>query len=64
MHQYILAQSNNDQRVCGIRLYVARDNRRAHTAYQRVGLLPNSGAVRLKLCASCWRLCAYDERRN
>ena len=38
MHQYILAQSSEDQRVCGIRLYVARDKQRAHTAYQRVGL--------------------------
>ncbi len=38
MHQYILTQARADQRVCGIRLYVARDNQRARTAYQRVGL--------------------------
>ncbi len=41
MHQYILAQSSEDQRVCGIRLYVARDNQQAHRAYRRVGLLPS-----------------------
>jgi hypothetical protein len=27
--------------VCGIRLYVERENRRAQTVYQRVGLAPS-----------------------
>ncbi|MDH4082848.1 MAG: GNAT family N-acetyltransferase [Nitrospira sp.] len=39
MHRHILDKAGKDQRVCGIRLYVARDNHQAHAAYQRVGLV-------------------------
>lgn len=41
MHGYILAMANADPRVCGMRLYVERENRRAQTVYQRVGLSPS-----------------------
>lgn len=42
MHRYIIDQTKNDPRICGLRLYVARDNHRAHAVYQRVGLVPSS----------------------
>lgn len=38
MYNHILAKAKADPRVCGIRLYVERENRRAQTVYQRVGL--------------------------
>jgi GNAT superfamily N-acetyltransferase len=41
MHRHITDEAKNDPRICGIRLYVARDNHRAHTAYRRVGLVPS-----------------------
>jgi len=41
MHDHIVAKAKADPRVCGIRLYVERDNRTAQTVYQRVGLLPS-----------------------
>lgn len=41
MHAYILVKAKADPRVCGIRLYVERDNRGAQTVYQRVGLRPS-----------------------
>ena len=41
MHDHILVKAKADPRVCGIRLYVERENRRAQTVYQRVGLAPS-----------------------
>jgi GNAT superfamily N-acetyltransferase len=41
MHDHILLRAKADPRVCGIRLYVERENRRAQTVYQRVGLSPS-----------------------
>ncbi|MDF0652669.1 MAG: GNAT family N-acetyltransferase [Nitrospira sp. LK265] len=41
MHDHILVRARADPRVCGIRLYVERENRRAQTVYQRVGLAPS-----------------------
>jgi len=41
MYNHILAKAKADPRVCGIRLYVERENRRAQTTYQRVGLTPS-----------------------
>ncbi|HXH86786.1 N-acetyltransferase family protein [Petrachloros mirabilis] len=45
MHDTIIAQAKADPKVCGIRLYVERDNRTAQTVYQRVGLVPSAYAV-------------------
>jgi len=45
MHEAIVAKAKADSRVCGIRLYVERDNRRAQTVYQRVGLAPSPYTV-------------------
>lgn len=41
MYNHILAEAKTDPSVCGIRLYVERENRRAQTVYQRVGLTPS-----------------------
>lgn len=41
MHDHINMQAKADPRVCGIRLYVERENHRAQTVYQRVGLTPS-----------------------
>ena len=41
MHAHILVKAKADPCVCGLRLYVERDNRRAQTVYQRVGLRPS-----------------------
>ena len=41
MYDHILVKAKADPRVCGIRLYVERENRRAQTVYQRVGLTPS-----------------------
>lgn len=45
MHDHIVAQAKADPKVCGIRLYVERDNRTAQTVYQRVGLAPSAYTV-------------------
>lgn len=45
MHQHVLDKAKADTRVCGIRLYVERDNRAAQAVYQRVGLAPSAYAV-------------------
>ncbi len=42
MHRHITDEAKNDPRICGIRLYVARENERARAAYRRVGLLPSA----------------------
>jgi ribosomal protein S18 acetylase RimI-like enzyme len=41
MYDHILVRARAEPRVCGIRLYVERDNLRAQTVYQRVGLTPS-----------------------
>lgn len=41
MYRYVTDEAKNDPRICGIRLYVARSNHRAHAAYRRVGLIPS-----------------------
>lgn len=41
MHDTIVAIGKADNKMCGIRLYVARDNRVAQTVYRRVGLAPS-----------------------
>jgi GNAT superfamily N-acetyltransferase len=38
MHDTVVAIGKADNKMCGIRLYVARDNRAAQTVYRRVGL--------------------------
>jgi ribosomal protein S18 acetylase RimI-like enzyme len=45
MHNHIVAQAKADPQVCGIRLYVERENRTAQTVYRRVGLAPSAYAV-------------------
>jgi GNAT superfamily N-acetyltransferase len=45
MHDHIVTKAKADPRVCGIRLYVERDNHTAQTVYQRVGLTPSVYAV-------------------
>jgi ribosomal protein S18 acetylase RimI-like enzyme len=41
MHDTVVALGKADPTVCGIRLYVARDNGSAHAVYRRVGLAPS-----------------------
>jgi GNAT superfamily N-acetyltransferase len=41
MYEHILAKAKTDPKVCGIRLYVERENRSAQSVYQRVGLRPS-----------------------
>jgi len=45
MHGTIVDQAKADPLVCGIRLYVERDNRTAQTVYRRVGLAPSAYQV-------------------
>jgi GNAT superfamily N-acetyltransferase len=45
MHDYIIAKAKADPRICGVRLYVERQNHNAQTVYQRVGLVPSRYAV-------------------
>jgi ribosomal protein S18 acetylase RimI-like enzyme len=40
MHGHIAARAQGDPQVCGIRLYVEHQNRRAQTVYRSVGLTP------------------------
>ena len=41
LHDTVVAIGKADKKTCGIRLYVARDNRTAQTVYRRVGLAPS-----------------------
>jgi predicted GNAT family acetyltransferase len=41
LHDTVVETGKADNRMCGIRLYVAQDNRVAQTVYQRVGLTPS-----------------------
>lgn len=45
MHDHILVKAKADPGVCGIRLYVERENRTAQTVYQHVGLTPSGYTV-------------------
>lgn len=42
MHDHIVTRAKADPTVCGIRLYVERENRAAQTVYRRVGLIPSA----------------------
>ncbi len=41
LHNTVVEMGKADTKMCGIRLYVARDNRAAQTVYRRVGLTPS-----------------------
>ncbi len=41
LHDTVVAIGKSDTKMCGVRLYVARDNRAAQTVYKRVGLAPS-----------------------
>jgi len=41
LHNHVFLKAKADPRVCGLRLYVERENRRAQTVYQRVGFCPS-----------------------
>jgi ribosomal protein S18 acetylase RimI-like enzyme len=45
MHDRIVAQAKADPTSCGIRLYVAQNNRMAQWVYQQVGLSPSGYIV-------------------
>ena len=45
MHDHIFLKAKADPRVCGIRLYVERENRKAQAVYHRVGLNPSAYTV-------------------
>ncbi len=41
LHNHVLLKAKADPRVCGLRLYVERENHRAQTVYQRAGFCPS-----------------------
>jgi GNAT superfamily N-acetyltransferase len=41
MYNHILVKAKADPQVCGIRLYVERENRKAQAVYRQVGLTPS-----------------------
>lgn len=45
LHAAVVAKATADPQVCGIRLYVERNNHEAQTVYQRVGLVPSGYTV-------------------
>lgn len=45
MHRHVLREARDRKDVCGVRLYVEKENQGAQTAYQRVGLLPSTYQV-------------------
>jgi len=45
LYEHIAAIARQDPDVCGIRLYVERDNRRAMEAYERLGMRPSGHVV-------------------
>ena len=45
LHDHIQKRATADPTVCGIRLYVERDNHQAQTVYRRVGLTPSGYTV-------------------
>ena len=38
MHNYVMAQAEADEGICGVRLYVERTNTRAQKTYQHLGM--------------------------
>lgn len=42
MHETVLQEARQRGNVCGLRLYVERENTVAQTVYERVGLLPST----------------------
>jgi GNAT superfamily N-acetyltransferase len=42
LYQHVHQQARSRNEVCGLRLYVERDNQRARQLYQRLGLRPTS----------------------
>jgi GNAT superfamily N-acetyltransferase len=42
LHNHIMAEADIDPKICGVRLYVERDNQQAKIAYRQVGLGPSS----------------------
>jgi GNAT superfamily N-acetyltransferase len=51
LYNYIRDLAKSDGDVCGLRLYVERDNTLAHATYARMGLEPTSYVV----LENCWR---------
>jgi len=45
MHDTVMATAKADPKVCGVRLYVEKENRVAQIVYQRVGMAPSAYAV-------------------
>ncbi|MBM4121345.1 MAG: GNAT family N-acetyltransferase [Nitrospira sp.] len=45
MHEAVFTQARARKDVCGLRLYVERENRMAQAVYRRVGLTPSSYLV-------------------
>ena len=45
MHEYVLRDAHRRADVCGVRLYVAKDNQKAQQVSHRVGLSPSSYRV-------------------
>jgi ribosomal protein S18 acetylase RimI-like enzyme len=45
MHDTVVATAKADRKVCGVRLYVERDNRIAQIVYQRLGMAPSAYTV-------------------
>ncbi|MBM4134661.1 MAG: GNAT family N-acetyltransferase [Nitrospira sp.] len=45
MHRHVLREAKDRKNVCGVRLYVEKDNQEAQKVYQRVGLLPSAYQV-------------------
>ena len=41
LHNHVFLKAKADPRVCGLRLYVERENHRAQTVYQRAGFCPS-----------------------
>jgi len=45
LYEHIAAIARQEPEVCGLRLYVERDNRRAIKAYERLGMRPSGHVV-------------------
>jgi GNAT superfamily N-acetyltransferase len=45
LYEHIVAIARQDPDVCGIRLYVERENQRAMKAYERLGMRPSGHVV-------------------
>jgi len=45
LYEHIAAIARQEPEVCGLRLYVERDNRRAIKAYESLGMRPSGHVV-------------------